>query len=155
MNLKEIRKKAKITQKQAAELVNVPLRTYFRYENDKKYEFTLQYQKVCEIIEDYYKVDEEHGILDVEDITKSIEEVFKKYDIDFAYLFGSYAKGKAKQSSDVDILVSTKISGLKYYGIVEELREKLNKKVDMIRLQDVEDKIILSEVFKYGVKVYG
>ena len=70
-------------------------------------------------------------------------------------LFGSVARNEQNESSDVDILVSTKISGLKYYGIVEELREKLNKKIDMIRLQDVEDKKILSEVFKYGVKVYG
>ena len=33
--------------------------------------------------------------------------VFGNYSIDYCYLFGSYAKGKATEVSDVDLLIST------------------------------------------------
>ena len=55
-------------------------------------------------------------------------EIFKKYDVHFCYLFGSYAKAKAKPTSDVDLLISTNVKGLQYYGLVEEIRIALQKK---------------------------
>jgi hypothetical protein len=39
----------------------------------------------------------------------------------FCYLFGSYAKGKAKPTSDVDFLISADVRGLEFYGLVEEI----------------------------------
>ena len=47
-------------------------------------------------------IDEEHGIIDIEYITEKCGNVFQKYDVNFCYLFGSYAKSKAKPTSDVD-----------------------------------------------------
>ena len=40
----------------------------------------------------------------------------------YCVLFGSYAKGKAKETSDVDLLISADIKGLKFYGMVENLK---------------------------------
>ena len=54
--------------------------------------------------------------------------IFDKYDVNFCYLFGLYAKSKATPTSDVDLLISGKVKGLKYYGLVEEIRTVLHKK---------------------------
>lgn len=155
MTLKELRKRNNISQKEAAALIGIPIRTYSRYENEEKYEKTLKYQKMYEILSDHFKIDENNGILSFEFIKEMVNDVFQKYEISYAYLFGSYAKNNPNEKSDIDILVCTDISGLKYYGIVEELRDLLNKKVDMIRIQDLKNNDLLNEVLKSGVKIYG
>jgi len=38
-------------------------------------------------------------------ITNFLEEVRKKYSIDGAYLFGSFAKGTSSEWSDIDIAI--------------------------------------------------
>ncbi len=52
-----------------------------------------------------------------------------------AYLFGSYASGKADSKSDIDILVdldhSEKI-GLRFIQMQIELQDMLNTKVDLV-----------------------
>ena len=70
MELRDIRKKANITQQEASNIVGVPLRTFIRYENEEKYEKTLKYQKICDVLEQTFKVDEEHGILTIDEIKK-------------------------------------------------------------------------------------
>lgn len=57
---------------------------------------------------------------------------FKKYPVDYCCLFGSYAGGKATERSDVDLFIFTELTGLKYFGLIEELRENLRKRVDLV-----------------------
>ena len=76
--------------------------------------------------------------------------------LSFCYLFGSYAKGKATQTSDVDLLISTNVKGLKFYGLVEEIRTALHKRVDVLDMNQLKDNIELTEeIFKDGIKIYG
>lgn len=52
-----------------------------------------------------------------------------------AYLFGSYVRGDAKESSDVDILVELDYSqriGLLFIQMKLDLEELLNKEVDLV-----------------------
>ena len=71
------------------------------------------------------------------------------------YLFGSYAKGYATETSDVDLLIDTTITGLNFFGLIEEFREALHKKVDLLRLDDVKNnKELLLEIMKDGVRLY-
>ena len=57
--------------------------------------------------------------------------------------------------SDVDLIVSTSITGLKFYGLVERLRVNLNKKVDVLDInQLVNNKDLLNEILKDGIKIY-
>ena len=101
-------------------------------------------------------IDEQHGILKVEDIISKCGMVLEQYDVKFCYLFGSYAKGKATPSSDVDLLISANVNGLKFYGLVEEIRAKLQKKVDLLDINQLKNNIELTEeILKYGVKIYG
>lgn len=83
-------------------------------------------------------------------------DIFPKYDVQFCYLFGSYAKGKANENSDVDFLISIPISGITFYSLVEALREELRKKVDVLPNEQLKDNLDLTiEILKDGVKIYG
>lgn len=76
--------------------------------------------------------------------------------MDFCYLFGSYAKSKAKPTSDVDLLISSNVKGLKFYGMVEEIRSVLHKKVDILDIAQLKDNLELTqEILKDGIKIYG
>lgn len=100
--------------------------------------------------------DEEHGLLRINEIKEICARVFEKYDVEYCYLFGSYAKGIAKETSDVDLLISTNIKGLKYYGLVEDLRTQLKKKVDALDVNQLKDNIeLIHEILKDGLKIYG
>lgn len=76
--------------------------------------------------------------------------------MNFCYLFGSYAKSTPTQESDVDLLISTNVKGLKFYGLVEEVRNELHKKVDMLDINQLKDNLELTiEILKDGIKIYG
>jgi predicted nucleotidyltransferase len=52
-----------------------------------------------------------------------------------AYLFGSYSRNDAEDSSDVDILVDLDYSrhiGLGFVQMQDDLQQKLQKKVDLV-----------------------
>ena len=91
--LKEMRTENNLTQKQVSELVKMPLRTYIRYENEDKYIGSLKYEKLLDILEEKFQITEEKCIQRIETIIEVVNDIFKEYDIDFCYLFGSYAKG--------------------------------------------------------------
>ena len=116
--------------------------------------FILMIQDLFEGIE----ITEENGILSVDQIKYLVSNVLDKYkeEVSFCYLFGSYAKGYATSKSDVDLCVSTTLKGMEFVGIIEELKDSLNKKVDLIRISDMENNIeLIKEILKDGLKIYG
>ncbi len=129
-----MRQAKNLTQKQCAEYLQIPLRTYVRYETDKEKRQTIKYKYIAEKLAKYGFTDETHGILSIEDIKKTCEKVFSEYPVEYCFLFGSYAKQKATENSDVDLLISTEIRGLKFYEFVEKLRTELKKKVDVLNV---------------------
>lgn len=156
MTLRELRKQKKLTQAECAEYVSIPLRTYQNYETDEKKRSSLKYDFMMLKLEQYGVVDEAHGILSIQSIKRICNEVFADYDVEYCYLFGSYAKGKATEESDVDLLVSTSVTGMRFYEIVEALREGLKKKVDLLNVEQLKDNLeLLNEILKDGIKVYG
>ena len=101
-------------------------------------------------------VDEEHGVLTIGKIKEICKKVFKDYQVEFCYLFGSYAKNKATEKSDVDLLVSMPVDGIKFFELVEVLREQLRKKVDLLDLSQLEgNPTLVHEILNDGVKIYG
>ena len=155
-DLKSIRLDKELTQQQAAGIVGISLRSYKSYENDLDKRGNLKYNYIYEKLSQINPIDEEHGIVDLEYISRKCSEIFDKYKINFCYRFGSYAKGKAKDDSDVDLLISTEIKGLKFFGLVEELRNSLQKKVDVIEVAGLKDNVeLLEEILKDGIKIYG
>ena len=156
MTLKQIRESKGLSQIKCAEYLQMPLRTYKRYESDDCRTNTIKYRYILERLNGYGKIDEDHGILTVQQIKEICEEVFPAYAVEYCYLFGSYAKGTAAESSDVDLLVSMPVDGLKYFEMLELLREKLHKKVDLLDvLQLNNNPALVREILKDGVKIYG
>ncbi|MDO5329820.1 MAG: nucleotidyltransferase domain-containing protein [Bacillota bacterium] len=154
--LKQIRTENKLTQKEAAELAGISLRSYKSYENDANKVGTLKYKYLIDLIKTTYPLDEEHGLLELKDIKAISEPILKKYDVDFCYLFGSYAKNKATPESDVDLLICSEIKGLRFFGLIEELREALHKKVDGLDINQLKGNLELTkEILKDGIKIYG
>ena len=80
------------------------------------------------MLEKYIDLDEEHSVLTIEDIKSGCKSVLEQYEVKYCILFGSYSKGTATELSDVDLLISTEITGIRFFGIVERLRKKLRKK---------------------------
>ena len=96
MTLKKLRKQKGLTQSECAAYLGIPLRTYQNYENDDKKRDTIKYAYMMQKLEQYGFIDESHGVLGIETIKDVCGRVFEHFDVDYCYLFGSYAKGKAK-----------------------------------------------------------
>ncbi len=156
MTLKELRKKKGLTQKECASYLSIPYRTYLRYENEDEKKDTIKYRYMFEKLENHGFIDEERGVLTIDFIKNVCGEVFSNYEVKYCYLFGSYAKGKAKSTSDVDLLVSTSANGLQFYELIEVLREKLKKKVDLLDISQLNNNsLLIQEILKDGIKIYG
>ncbi len=155
-DLKIQRMKSNMTQKEAAEKIGISLRSYISYENDADKAGTAKYRFLLAEMSEISRVDEEHGILTLEEIKKSCGEILKEYSVRYCYLFGSYAKGKASAASDVDLLISSGITGLHFYELTEKLREKLHKKIDLLDSKQLcGNEELLDEILKDGIKIYG
>lgn len=156
MKLKDLRIEKKMTQQEVADLVGISLRSYKSYENDEDKKDTIKYDYIVEKLEKVNIIDEEHGVLELEDIIETCSKIFERYNVYFCYLFGSYAKGYAKEDSDIDLLIDTDVRGIDFYGLIEELRVNLHKKVDLLNIDQLKDNLELTkEILKDGVKVYG
>ena len=72
-------------------------------------------------------------------VKKYTEEISKHYNIKEVYIFGSYAKNNPTKNSDIDILIDSKgkIRGLKFFAMVDKIREKLDKEVDVIEKLEI------------------
>ncbi len=65
-------------------------------------------------------------------------------------------RAKATPKSDVDLLISANVKGLQFYGLVEDIRTTLNKKVDVLDINQLKDNLDLTEeILKDGIKIYG
>lgn len=159
MTLKEIRKQNNLTQLDASTIVGVPVRTYRRYETDDKYGDILKRKIFINLLTEHCLITEERGLQTIEKIKEIVTELFEneyKGEIEFCYLFGSYAKGTAKETSDIDLYVSSTLTGLKFVGLIERLRQSLHKKVDLLRSSELINNIdLLNEIMKEGIKIYG
>ena len=159
MNLLETRNSYQLTQAEAASIINISLRTYIRYENDDSYGSELKREMMIRTLIDECEITETKGLLTIEKIKMELTTLFdSNYSglIEFCYLFGSYAKGYAKENSDVDLCVSTSLMGLKFVGLSEDIRNVLHKKVDLIRFSNLGTNIeLIEEIMKDGVKIYG
>ena len=156
MELKSIRISKGLTQVQAAQILGVSRRTYINYETGKVKLPEVKRNFLLCTLEEYGRIDEEHGLLIIEQIKDACVRVLEEYGAEYCYLFGSYAKDKATEKSDVDLLVAMPLNGIKFFGLVEALREALKKKVDVLDVSQLNNNAALvQEILKDGIKIYG
>jgi len=75
----------------------------------------------------------------IKKLKSKINPILKRHHVKKAAIFGSFARGEQKKSSDVDILV--KFPGGKslfdLIGLKLDLEDKLNKKVDVLTYDSI------------------
>ncbi len=94
-------------------------------------------------------------IYTVDDIQRVLYPVMNAYNVRKAVLFGSYVKGEATESSDVDLLVDSGLRGLRFVGMMEDIRQALNKDVDVFDVTHITPgSKIDAEINRDGVIIY-
>ncbi len=70
----------------------------------------------------------------VEEIKEMVYDILKKYGIEKAYIFGSYARGEANKKSDVDIMIrkGNLKTLLQLSALAHEIEQILKKQVDIV-----------------------
>lgn len=83
-------------------------------------------------------------ILTFEQIKSSVKPIAEKYGLRAVYLFGSYARNEATEDSDIDLLIDRTGSNVKTLfdmgGLFDELKESLDKEIDVVTTQTLEQK---------------
>ena len=75
----------------------------------------------------------------IEEIAERVRPVAERYGITKVYLFGSYARGEATEESNVDLLINAeKVNGFKFFGLYEDLRQALEKELDLVTFGQLE-----------------
>ena len=78
----------------------------------------------------------------VEQIAQRILPVPQKYGLKAVYLFGSYARGTATDSSDIDLLIDTSGTNIKSLltlsAVYCDLEDALRKSIDLITVSSLE-----------------
>ena len=104
-------------------------------------------------------------IYTIQEIQQRIVPIAKRYGLKAVFLFGSYARGDAREDSDIDLLVDTTGTNLRSLftlgALYSDLEQVLEKKIDMIAVSSLEQRsqmpsedVFKETVMKERVSVY-
>lgn len=95
------------------------------------------------------------AISNVDEVTEILFPIFKQHNVKKAVLFGSVAKNTAHSGSDLDILVDSRLKGLRFLGLLEDIRQAVSMEVDLIDISHIEKgSAVETEIEKTGVVIY-
>jgi predicted nucleotidyltransferase len=84
-------------------------------------------------------------IYSIEEIKNVVAPIAQKYDVERVYLFGSYARGEANSTSNLDFIIDKgKLRGLMMAGMLGDLQENFSKNVDLITSSSIAQNSCLS-----------
>ena len=96
-------------------------------------------------------------IYTIEEIKEILREVLKNFSVKKAILFGSYAKNTPTSKSDIDLVIDSEgtLLNIYFYGLLEDLVQKLQKNVDLFDISEIQkDSQIYKDIENEGVVVY-
>ena len=104
----------------------------------------------------WYNKNMNKSVYSLEYIKNKLSPVFLLYNVKSAVLFGSYAKGYATDKSDIDLLVDSSLKGLRFFALLEDVKEALGEKeVDLFDVTHIEaGSKIQNEINNTGIKIY-
>ena len=77
-------------------------------------------------------------MLTIEQIKDTVTDYFKDKPVKKIYIFGSYARGEAREDSDIDLgieLEDVKMSLWQYIGMAMGLEEIIHTKIDLVEIK--------------------
>lgn len=82
-----------------------------------------------------------NDVFTIKDIENLVQPIAEKYKVKAIYLFGSYARGEADESSDLDFLVygGENFKLTRIFSLAEELREVMKKNVDVFEINEINE----------------
>ena len=92
------------------------------------------------------------------EIRNLITPVLELYHVKSAYVFGSYARGEANETSDVDLFVvfdNDEISLFEVGGLLETLKEVLQMNVDLLTDGNKLTERFQKNLFRDMIHIYG
>lgn len=96
-------------------------------------------------------------IYSIDEIKEMLKDILSNTDVEKVILFGSYSKNVATKNSDIDFLIDSKgkLKGLKFFAIIDMIKEKFDKDVDVIEISEInKNSKIEKEITKTGIVVY-
>ena len=97
------------------------------------------------------------NIYNVNRLREILCPIFDANPVYSAILFGSYAKGEATDQSDVDIVIDSRgqLLRMAFYGVLDEIIERLGKQVDLFELSEIrKPSPMYTEIIQSGVRIY-
>lgn len=96
-----------------------------------------------------------HRVLTLKEIRDRLIPLAKQYGVNNVYLFGSYARGEATQTSDVDFHAEPgEAMGLDFFAFQDDLEQALGKSVDLISTASV-DRSFREEIRQDEILLYA
>lgn len=91
-----------------------------------------------------------------EELTQQLIDIINQHvQPDFILLFGSFAKGNAREDSDIDLAYFSKqpLSSYERFNLAGELAAVANREVDLIDIKRI-DTVFTMEIFEKGIPIY-
>ena len=91
-------------------------------------------------------------IVSIEDIIEKVKNICIENNVEHLYLFGSYAKGIAQKTSDIDFIVK----GVKNIDIINEKINEIEtlKRIDLFDYDNINNQVLKESMDKYGKIIY-
>lgn len=158
-NIQILRENLGLTQIELSKITNVPVKSIRNWEQRSRmpsdYIIELIIDKVLSKKLEDNMINSTNYIPSFLTLKEKVNSVFSMYDIEKAYLYGSYAKGTQTSESDVDIYMISDIDDLDYFGVIEDLRISINKKIDLLSNKTIKvDSPLLNEIERTGILIY-
>ena len=96
-------------------------------------------------------------IYTIEEIKSILQDILKNSAVKKAILFGSYAKNTPTSKSDIDLVIDSdgKLLNIYFYGLLEDLVQKLQKNVDLFEISEIQkNSRIYNDIQNEGVIIY-
>ena len=93
----------------------------------------------------------------IQELKDILQEVLKSFSVKRAILFGSYAKNVQTDKSDIDLVIDSegKLLNIYFYGLLEDLVQKLQKNVDLFEISEIQKgSRIYNDIQKEGIVIY-
>ena len=102
-------------------------------------------------------MDENNTVFTTDELKTILFPVFRNHGVKRAVLFGSYSKGTATPKSDVDILVDSGLTGLRFVGLICDIRQSLDgKEADVFDVTHIDrGSPVDREIRSTGVEIYA